>query len=575
MLHQQHPQQQQQQQRQQQRRQSQPLRRLRWRRLQLAPHYWAMASLLMLSLLAVNNDGVVAAWKSLPPRSPPPPPSPPPPSPPPPSAPPPAPITLQGRLVYETTVPVGTWLLAVAHQGGAFYRLPEQPLEAATGQPIPAAAWISLICLPAGSAVALPECTAISDAQVSSAPAAAAAPTPSSSSLSTNQQQQALRVLVMSVSLSASAECNSSQQPEGIPVSTITDLLIGVDGFAEYLSNCSYGKMVIDASALKVVQVLVPCTQAILRCDQDAIASGARGALPQDVRVSLYTHLMYIVPPRVAEVCGWTGLANVPGAQTWFTDDLMGFYRKATVLQELLHNFGLYHGWKGGVEYKDESSPMGNGEGCPSAPELWRMGWATPLVQLNSTSFPAKVLLPYTLPGTFRGPDGVMIRIQPDWLGGTYRKNLYVALRVRAGADRRLNVMFNRRLTVHELDKDIDNDPTTPGDPRVSIIATLNSGAFASWPNYKLSIFAGALIDSNTSMAVRLCRFEFSASECAADGIPPPPTASLLSRSPPSPPRPPPPRKPPSAPRAPPPPRLPRLPPRPRSPPSPPWTMRK
>jgi hypothetical protein len=89
-------------------------------------------------------------------------------------------------------------------------------------------------------------------------------------------------------------------------------------------------------------------------------------------------------------------------------------------MQELLHNFGLWHGWRNGVEYGDYSSAMGTGESCPSAPELRRLGWATPLAQLNSDNFPPNVYVYFTVPATFLGSQGAMIRIQPDWLGNAY-----------------------------------------------------------------------------------------------------------------------------------------------------------
>ncbi|GLI65841.1 hypothetical protein VaNZ11_009471, partial [Volvox africanus] len=110
-------------------------------------------------------------------------------------------------------------------------------------------------------------------------------------------------------------------------------------------------------------------------------------------------------------------------------------------------NFGMYHGYgMRDVEYGDFSTAMGRGNSCPSAPELWRLHWVTPLVQLNSSSgqsFPLATYTNFTLPATYLGPEGVMIKIQPDWLGRDYTKNLYLALRVRAAGDRDLLEEFN------------------------------------------------------------------------------------------------------------------------------------
>ncbi len=99
-----------------------------------------------------------------------------------------------------------------------------------------------------------------------------------------------------------------------------------------------------------------------------------------------------------------------------------GIFRKGTVMQEAVHNLNIYHGWKDGREYRDYSTSMGYGESCPSAPELWRLGWATLLDQLNTTSFPDQTFRTYTLPATCLGPNKNMIKIQPNWLGSSYTR---------------------------------------------------------------------------------------------------------------------------------------------------------
>jgi hypothetical protein len=108
--------------------------------------------------------------------------------------------------------------------------------------------------------------------------------------------------------------------------------------------------------------------------------------------------------------------SNLMTVHTSISVYLQGVYNKGTVLQESLHNLNIYHGWKNGVEYDDYSTAMGSGNSCPSAPELWRLGWATVLDQLNSSTFPAKVFKTYTLPATYLGADKAMIKVQPDWL---------------------------------------------------------------------------------------------------------------------------------------------------------------
>ncbi|GIM08923.1 hypothetical protein Vretimale_12848 [Volvox reticuliferus] len=91
---------------------------------------------------------------------------------------------------------------------------------------------------------------------------------------------------------------------------------------------------------------------------------------------------------------------------------------------------------------------MGMGKSCPSAPELWRLGWASPLAQLNSSTLPPKTFKTYTLPATYVTSQGNMLRIQPDWLSKrSYTKNLYLALRMRGGGDRDLLDEFDGKVS--------------------------------------------------------------------------------------------------------------------------------
>ncbi|GIL67487.1 hypothetical protein Vafri_20883, partial [Volvox africanus] len=155
--------------------------------------------------------------------------------------------------------------------------------------------------------------------------------------------------------------------------------------------------------------------------------------------------ILYVFPDHqiIRTSCRISGIAETPGTQSWYLPQDTGIFSKGTVMQEMLHNFGLYHGWRNKEEYADFSTAMGRGTSCPSAPELWRLGWATPLAQLNSSTFPVATYMNFTLPATYLGPTGAMIKIQPDWLDTKYTKNLYLALRVKAAGDRELLEEFN------------------------------------------------------------------------------------------------------------------------------------
>ncbi|GIM08916.1 hypothetical protein Vretimale_12848 [Volvox reticuliferus] len=189
-----------------------------------------------------------------------------------------------------------------------------------------------------------------------------------------------------------------------------------------------------------------------------------------------------------------------------------GIFNKGTVLQESLNNFGLYHGWRYNQEYQDNSTSMGMGKSCPSAPELWRLGWASPLAQLNSSTLPPKTFKTYTLPATYVTSQGNMLRIQPDWLSKrSYTKNLYLALRMRGGGDRDLLDEFDGKVSVHEVNKTIDNLMAL-GDPQISICGTINPSASIDLLSYKLRVISGARVSS--TITVRICRYERLAKEC-------------------------------------------------------------
>ncbi|GIL55995.1 hypothetical protein Vafri_11476 [Volvox africanus] len=193
-----------------------------------------------------------------------------------------------------------------------------------------------------------------------------------------------------------------------------------------------------------------------------------------------------------------------------------GIFSKGMVMQEMLNNFGIYHGWRNGVEYDDYSSAMGSGASCPSAPELWRLGWATPLAQLNSSTFPLATYMNFVLPATHLGPAGIMIKIQPDWLGSQYTKNLYLALRVKARGDKDLLEEFNGKLNIHELSSAIDNKPffAVVGDPRVTIIMALSPKRSMEFFQYQLYLLVGAFDNKTSTIIVTVCRFVTGPNEC-------------------------------------------------------------
>ncbi|GIL61676.1 hypothetical protein Vafri_15984 [Volvox africanus] len=430
-------------------------------------------------------------------------------------------IYIQGKLQYRTTKPIGRWLLTSINGSSSSYTLPNQPVDVQSGQEIPPGRAVSLTCfLPNASTTT---CSNITNARIKQIAMPAQI---------TNNNT--LRVLVMVVHLNKSLECKSQG---GANVTQVYNAFLGPNGHADFFRSCSYGMMVFGRNDLLVVPTEIPCSIEILvNCNVEAIANAATfQMLAAGIQVTSYSHSVYILPDNLAS-CGWSGLADIPGTKTWFLPDTSGIFSKGVLMQEILHNFGLFHGWKDGVEYNDYSTAMGRGNSCPSAPELWRLGWATPLVQLNSTSFPMATYKNFTLPATYLGPGGVMIKIQPDWLGELYTKNMYLALRVKMAGDRDLNEELNGKLSIHEINKSMDNRFLVDGDPKISFIAALDPGSSVPYFNYKLHLLVGAFDSKNSTIIVTLCRFVTGLNECTANTLPMPPSSWSPPPSPPNPP---------------------------------------
>ncbi|KAG2499453.1 hypothetical protein HYH03_002400 [Edaphochlamys debaryana] len=396
-------------------------------------------------------------------------------------------ITISGRLVLKDshTQPVRWSLKAGADQ---VYRLPGQPTSA-SGSPIPPGAFLQLACVL--SPTDPKACVSVSGATVNKA----AAPTQSTNVV--------IRSLTMVTSLVGS--CSYAGANLG---SVQTAMFGGPKPYSTFFRNCSYGSMTFDTAGSKVISVQLPCSAAILGCDEDAVASAALAKARQvlgTTAVAEFSHYAYVMPSGIAK-CDWVGLAELPGSQTWYSPTDQGIFNKGTYMQEFIHNFGLYHGWKNGVEYDDLSSAMGYGDSCPSAPELWRLGWAKPLALLSSALLPAGAFRSYALPATALAAVN-HVKIQPDWLGGGYTRNVYLALRLKRGGDMDLLPEFDRKVNVHAVNKGIDNSFLASGDPQVSIIGTVGAGAVTDFKAYRLLVKAVALSPDGTSMTVKLCRY--------------------------------------------------------------------
>ncbi|EFJ49690.1 metalloproteinase, extracellular matrix glycoprotein VMP1 [Volvox carteri f. nagariensis] len=353
----------------------------------------------------------------------------------------------------------------------------------------------------------------------------------------------------------------------------------GLGGIALKYSDCSYGKFGLNTTAFMAVRVSINCSTAVTSsCSWWAISQGADAAAKSLIGLaafSTFSHFTYVLPPGLQSVCAWAGLALLPGRQTWLQSSGYGVQRWATVMQEGIHNYGLWHSWRNGWEYEDYSTAMGRGDACPNVAETSRLGWATPAVgggAINSGVLKtAGSVAKWSLPATYITGDGNHLRVLPDWLPGytnsTLAKNLYLALRVNKLGDAALGSMYANKVNVHEVNATMDNGYPNSfiySDRRIQFISSVSPFTRSVLPAYNLVIYTSA-VNASDAITVYLCRYTSADSQCPSltdvvgTASPPPPSPPPPARPPPSPPppaRPPPPpptRSPPPLTRSPPP----------------------
>ncbi|EFJ42852.1 hypothetical protein VOLCADRAFT_42097, partial [Volvox carteri f. nagariensis] len=325
----------------------------------------------------------------------------------------------------------------------------------------------------------------------------------------------------------------------------------GSGGIAEKYRQCSYGKLKLNTTAFKVINVKADCTDGVVQsCNWLNMGrtgdTGAK-ALLGSTAFAEFTHFAYIPPPQVP--CGWVdfGYAVLPGNRIWLSSKKDGVYNWATVMEKSLHNYGLWHSWKDGIEYNDETTVMGRGLTCPNAAELAYLGWATPAPggdRIDSTRLRVGATLTFSLPATYLSPDGNYLRVVPDWLPSysnkTLAKNLYIAVRVNKGGDALLDkTLYANRVHIHELNAAKDNafpELDLYLDRKISYLTAITPLSQVTLTTYKLVVYGGSWVGTDV-LRVHLCHYKSSPQDC--------PSVQFLELSPPPPspqPSPPPPK---------------------------------
>jgi chitodextrinase len=165
-------------------------------------------------------------------------------------------------------------------------------------------------------------------------------------------------------------------------------LFTNTNSVANYFAEESYGQLAVTGDVYGYYTIDYDITT----CDYNGLASKANAAATAaGVNLGNYTNVQYAFPSLP---CGWSGLAYLPGTQTWLNNALT----LGVSAHELSHNFGVHHAstincTESGVrvaisvntanctyaEYGDPFSVMGNAGGArhTHSQQLATLGWAT------------------------------------------------------------------------------------------------------------------------------------------------------------------------------------------------------
>jgi hypothetical protein len=166
-------------------------------------------------------------------------------------------------------------------------------------------------------------------------------------------------------------------------------MFTNANSVANYFAEESFGQLTMTGKVLPDDGTYLTITSDPAACNYTDIATKAKAeAANRGISLSGYTNIQYAFP---SASCGWSGLAYLPGTETW-VNNALGLYVSA---HELSHNFGVHHAstincTESGIrvalssnlancsysEYGDPFSVMGNGGGRHThGQQLASLGW--------------------------------------------------------------------------------------------------------------------------------------------------------------------------------------------------------
>lgn len=458
-------------------------------------------------------------------------------------------VSLTGRLATVSLHTRPTYDLLLNDGNGTIVMLPQQPAYANGALAVPGDL-LSVVCdvlLP--SKHLTKECIGLSVATFLETKVPMPIKTSATGETTTNF---AVKFLVVRLTTT----CSGRSQPR-----SESTLRATWQAVSDELGACSYGSMTMPKTSIRVISVELNDCTAYTSCDYTTMATKgwtlAKSAL--GTTASQYTHWALVLPTSGCDNyfaalayigSGYDAWLGRP-ATTWYTPGDYGAGRVSTIMQEVLHNFGLYHSSTDSVaddlcachyygtscdschsEYGDYSTCMGWGDFCPSAAEAYRLGWTQALGVLQTSNTAVGQVYSFNVPALQRSTSNVVI-VKPDWAGSNYFFNMYFSTRDNSGGDAGMYTDFMGRVNVHTVSKTVDVQNTNDqGD--MHLISLIPASTRKVFTKQKLVVYTGA-VAADKSIPVSFCTYSSSSSQCpnTVDPQPSPPTVASPSPSPP------------------------------------------
>ncbi|MDX6597151.1 MAG: hypothetical protein QOE87_1038, partial [Gaiellales bacterium] len=205
----------------------------------------------------------------------------------------------------------------------------------------------------------------------------------------------------------------SDQTTSGLPPNAADTMTTNSKSLRAYYLEQTYGAIAFETTVFAPVQLTTyakPVAPADCTDSIDAWAEKARELHPT-LDPAAYKHIIYVFPQLSQSVCGWAGIAEVGGSQTWIN----GSFTVPVIAHELGHNLGITHA--AGLTCKSSGAPAPMGDACSidrqhySLPQYAdpfdAMGNAAVLRQMNMAHklalgvLPASAIATVTTSGTF------------------------------------------------------------------------------------------------------------------------------------------------------------------------------